>query len=77
MFSRMEKPSGFWKPNIDRIGRLARLVPGLILLLVGIGLGIWFLSWVGLIVAFAGGFMVFEAARSWCLLRALGIKTHF
>ena len=32
--------------------------------------------WVGAALILAGGFMVFEAVRGWCVARACGIKTR-
>ena len=72
----MQKASSFWKPNIDRRGRLLRLIPGIILCLVGIGVGIGVRWWLGLIAFLAGAFMIFEAFHAWCLLRAWGMKTR-
>ena len=72
----METPPSFWKPNIDRRGRLLRFVVGLVFCLAGIGLGILWIWWVGLIVAVAGAFMVYEGSRGWCFARACGIKTR-
>jgi hypothetical protein len=31
--------------------------------------------WLGLVLAACGGFMLFEAWRGWCGVRACGIKT--
>jgi len=66
----------FWKPNIARFGRALRAVAGALLLLGGIALGLWVLWWLGVIVALAGVFALFEAARGWCFLRACGLKTR-
>ena len=74
----MQPPSNeFWKPNIDRRGRLFRLIPGIVLCLLGIALGALVRWWLGLIVCLSGAFMVYEASRSWCVMRAYGIKTRF
>jgi uncharacterized membrane protein len=69
-------------PNIDHRGRRARLVGGIVIALLGVGLVIAGLyrdgraMLIGGIVAvIVGGFMVFEAANGWCVLRAMGIKT--
>ena len=69
-------------PNIDHRGRRARFVGGIVIAVGGVGLVIAGLVrdgtalWIGGIVALiVGGFMVFEAANGWCLLRAMGIKT--
>jgi hypothetical protein len=62
-------------PNIDRRGRLARAVLGIILVIGGVPLA-WVAWWACIILLLAGGFTLFEAARGWCLLRACGIKTR-
>jgi uncharacterized membrane protein len=68
--------------NIDPRGRKIRFVGGILfdgcgaallvwgLLTVGVGLSV-----AGVVLSLVGGFMIFEAARGWCALRALGIKT--
>ena len=71
------------KCNIDRRGRIARALSG-ILFLVGAGLlafvqaewGPVWLRWTLCGVAAAlGGFQLFEAWAGWCVTRALGFKT--
>ncbi len=54
-----------------------RLIPGSILVLAGLGLGVWVRWWIGLIAGLLGAFMVFEAVRSWCIVRASGFHTRF
>jgi hypothetical protein len=67
----------FWACNIDRRGRMLRFSSGVILLLAG-GLFYWQgLHWAGWILVAAALFTWFEAARGWCALRALGVKTRF
>jgi hypothetical protein len=69
--------------NIDARGKRARLINGLILLLGGLLLAIFWamrtgelLAWIAVIACVAGGaFCVFEARAGWCALRAMGIKT--
>ncbi len=64
----------FLSPNIDNKGRLARGFGAVALLI-----GSWFLYgvslWLGILFAAAGGFVLFEALRGWCVLRACGIRT--
>jgi len=69
-------------PNIDHRGRRARLVGGIVIALLGLALliaGLYQAGWAmrigGIVALVVGGFMVFEAANGWCLLRAMGIKT--
>ena len=72
--------------NIDRAGKTLRLSMGLVTGLIGIGflvgnfLGIvplaspWFFK-AGVAAIFGGGFMMFEGACGWCVVRAMGFKT--
>jgi hypothetical protein len=70
--------------NIDRRGKRARLIYGVLMLLLGIilalvwawpkgGVGRWT---VAVLCAVAGGFGIFEATVGWCVVRAMGIKTR-
>lgn len=66
--------SNFFRPNIQRNGRIARGVIGAICLIAGIVL-VDYNLWLGLIFVVAGLFAIYEALRGWCLARACGIKT--
>jgi hypothetical protein len=68
--------------NIDQRGRNARLIGGAIVVLCGGALvvtgvitGSKTVLVAGIFLDVAGLFMIFEGARSWCALRAIGIKT--
>lgn len=61
--------------NINPKGRLLRGIIAL-LLLVGAGFGFSAARWLGLVLAASGAFVLFEALRGWCALRACGIKTR-
>jgi len=63
-----------FQPNIDNTGRLVRGFLALALIIAAI---FCFRSstWVGLLLLAFGGFVLFEAVRGWCGLRACGIKT--
>jgi hypothetical protein len=69
--------------NIDRAGRWARGLSGLVflsiaavVLLRGLGIDGTALRWtVGIVAALLGGFQIFEALAGWCVTRALGFKT--
>lgn len=69
--------------NIDRKGRVLRLVGGLVVAVTGcLGALAWALPTGDSVAAWAcgacvavGGFMIFEARASWCVVRALGLKT--
>jgi hypothetical protein len=68
--------SRFFKPNLDRHGRLARGVIGALCLIAGI-IVVDYVLWLGLIFVAAGLFAIFESLRGWCVMRACGIKTKF
>jgi len=68
--------SRFFKPNLDRHGRIARGVIGTVCLVAGIIVAGDYSLW-GLILVAAGLFSIFESLRGWCLVRACGIKTKF
>jgi hypothetical protein len=69
--------------NIDARGKLARLIYGVALLILGLVLllawalptgGLW--AWAVTIGSLLGGaFAIFEARAGWCVVRAMGIKT--
>ena len=63
-----------FSPNINNTGRLVRGL-GALGLFVGAGFAIGVSLWLGLVLAASGGFVLFEALRGWCALRACGIKT--
>ena len=54
---------------------MARGILGSFLLLGGVAVCFWNL-WVGLGLICGGVFVLFEALRGWCVVRACGIKTH-
>ena len=62
--------------NIDRSGRLVRGL-GAVALFVGAGFAFVHSIWLGIVLFASGGFVMFEALRGWCALRACGIKTRF
>lgn len=69
--------------NIDRKGRLARLICGILVLVLGIVLAVvWalpsasWLAWTIVVLAVVNGlFQIFEAWKGWCVMRAMGFKT--
>ncbi len=61
--------------NLSNTGRLARGL-GAVALLIGAGFGFFVSIWLGVALAVSGGFVLFEALRGWCVLRACGIKTR-
>jgi hypothetical protein len=61
--------------NISNTGRLVRGL-GALTLLLGAGIGFFVSIWLGVVLAVSGVFVLFEALRGWCLLRACGLKTR-
>jgi hypothetical protein len=63
-------------PNLDKKGRRLRGL-GAAALILG-GLAAWPVSLVlSLVLLASGAFVLLEALRGWCALRACGIKTKF
>jgi hypothetical protein len=69
--------SRFFRPNLDRHGRMARGVIGALCLIAGIIVAGDYNLWLGLVFVGSGLFAIFESIRGWCLVRACGIKTKF
>jgi len=65
----------FFPRNIGNKGRLARAFAAL-LLFISAALSFSVSIWLGLGLAASGTFVLFEALRGWCALRACGIKTR-
>lgn len=61
-------------PNIDNRGRLVRGIMGTLLLVGGV-ISAFSVLWLGLVLLASAAFVLFEAIRGWCGLRACGIKT--
>ena len=61
--------------NISNTGRLVRALCALVLL-IGAGFGFFASVWLGAGLAVSGVFVLFEALRGWCALRACGLKTR-
>ena len=69
--------------NIDRKGRLARLISGILVLIAGVVIALawaWpgasWLAWVVAVLTIGCGiFQLFEAWKGWCVMRAIGFKT--
>ncbi|HSY09896.1 MAG TPA: YgaP-like transmembrane domain [Candidatus Dormibacteraeota bacterium] len=64
----------FFRPNLDRHGRMARGVIGALCLIAGI-IVVDYNFWLGIVFVAAGLFAIFESLRGWCLVRACGIRT--
>ena len=61
--------------NISNTGCLVRGL-GALALLIGAGFGFFVSVWLGAGLAVSGVFVLFEALRGWCALRACGLKTR-
>jgi hypothetical protein len=69
--------------NIDRRGRLARLIYGIVIAAIGVfliftwavgsGSAVRWVVCVALVLS--GAFAVFEAMIGWCVVRAMGFRT--
>lgn len=71
-----------FQPNIDRSGRIARAISGLLFLVAGTACACltWpegaTLRYALYVVLFGSGlFQLFEAKRGWCVMRACGFRT--
>ncbi len=71
-----EKPKRFFAPNIGKAGRMMRGATALALF-AGAGFALTKSVWLGLLLAAAGAFVLFEALRGWCVMRACGVKTKY
>ena len=65
----------FFSRNISNTGRLVRAL-GALALLLGAGFGFFVSVWLGAVLAVSGVFVLFEALRGWCVLRACGFRTR-
>jgi hypothetical protein len=65
----------FFSRNLSNTGRLVRAF-GALALLLGAGFGFFVSVWLGAGLAVSGVFVLFEALRGWCVLRACGLKTR-
>ena len=65
----------FFSRNLDNRGRLVRGIGGGLFVTGGV-IAYQYNTWLGVTLILSGGFMLFEAGRGWCVLRACGIKTR-
>lgn len=66
----------FFSPNIDSRGRLIRGIGGAMFVIGGV-IACRYNTWLAVGLILAGGFMLFEAVRGWCVMRACGVKTKY
>lgn len=69
--------------NIDRRGKIARLIYGVVLIIGAVLVAaLWaptggWLAWtVAVLLLAMGAFSIFEARKGWCAVRAMGFKTR-
>lgn len=65
----------FFARNLDTRGRLVRGAAGSALVIAGV-LVCGQQTWLGVTMIGSGGFVLYEAVRGWCVMRACGIKTR-
>jgi hypothetical protein len=64
----------FFSPNITGTGRLVRGTTGIALIVAGLLISAPG-RWICTALVISGGFVLYEAVRGWCLLRACGLRT--
>jgi hypothetical protein len=64
----------FFAQNINRRGRIFRALCGVGLIIAGLLISRQGRS-ICVALVIMGGFVLYEAVRGWCLMRACGIKT--
>ncbi len=64
------------RPNLDNTGRWVRGL-GSFALFIGATFALRIHLVVGVVLFLSAGFLLFEALRGWCALRACGIQTRF
>jgi uncharacterized membrane protein len=65
----------FFSKNIGTRGRVVRATAG-VALVVAAAFTFSASRWIAIPLGISGVFVLFEAFRGWCLLRACGIKTR-
>ncbi len=64
--------------NLDVRQRILRLAFGILLLVLGFkSMGYGYPLYVPMGLSLGGAFVLFEGARGWCALKALGLKIPF
>jgi hypothetical protein len=69
-----ETSSPFFRPNLERKGRIVRGLGALALALAG-AIMLFKIALLGIVLLVSAGFVLVEAVRGWCVLRACGVKT--
>lgn len=74
MKSPSETSPSFFRPNLGTGGRLVRGVGALALALAG-AVMVFKMLVLGLVLLVSAAFVLYEALRGWCVMRACGIRT--
>jgi hypothetical protein len=70
--------------NIDKRGRRARAIWGIVMLLVAVAVAVcgatgvvigWWVWVIAAVLVVAGLFGLYEARKGWCMMRAMGFRT--
>lgn len=72
----MQEMKAFLRPNLEPVGRKIRAGMGITLLLGGVAACFWSVI-LGVALLGSAAFVLFEATRGWCIMRACGIKTRY
>lgn len=67
--------ANLFRRNIEGRGRITRGITAILLILGGV-YAVTQIWWLGLLLLLSGAFVLFEALRGWCVMRACGIKTR-
>lgn len=62
--------------NIDKKGRVARAISGVLTLAVAVPCWVYLDPLLAVLFVLAGLFQLFEAAKGWCVMRAMGFRTR-
>jgi hypothetical protein len=73
----LRRMAGFFSSNIGTTGRLLRGIPGAICAVAAVWVAFTGPWWLALILGISGAFMLFEAFRGWCIMRACGVRTKW
>ena len=75
-FMTEDSPSNksFFRPNLETKGRVWRGIGGAALALTGLSV-LFKILILGVVLLVSAAFVLYEALRGWCVMRACGIKT--
>ena len=70
----MQTTASFFRRNLETRGRVVRGLGALALALAGLAM-LFKIMVLGLVLLLSAAFVLYEALRGWCVMRACGIKT--